>query len=622
MKTRVQPKHTIVIDFETYYTKEYTLTELTTAEYVLDPRFEVIGFAYSLDGARPRWVSRDFATMALVLKALPWEDAVCVAHNAIFDGAILEWQFGIVPAEYFCTMMGSRPYVAPFRNGMSLALVADALMVGVKGDEVKKVIDMHRADFNAIQLDTYGRYCENDVDLTRRVHANLYSRFPEGELRIIDLTIKKYTRPKLQIDSDLLAKRLEQVQIEKATTLLALPMGVTVEDLMSNDKLAAKLREMGVQPPQKNSLTTGRLTWAFAKTDEGLMLLQNHPNPEVRNIIKARLMWKSTLEESRLERFIKLRAVTEWMPVALLYYGAHTGRMSGMDKLNLQNMPREGDLRKALVAPPGYTVVTVDLSQIEARIVATLARQWDLMVGFRNNEDIYSAFASICYGYPVDKKNNPVERFVGKTCILGLGYGMGAAKLYWTLVASAAKYGIQLNVTEDDCARWVKTYRSTYRAIPKLWKQMDRCLQLMTQPKQVNSWQMLKLHHMKCELPNGMFLHYPRISVSTDNQVGFHGFTGNSKTQNIKQIWGGGFLENVSQALAQIIIKRAELKLEAHGLTAALQVHDELVYVVPDAIVDKVKRVLALVLVDPVPWMPDLPLACEVGAGPNYGEAK
>lgn len=198
----VVPQHVIVLDFETYYAKDYTLEELTTTEYVLDPKFEVIGFAYSLDGQRPQWHSGDHATLAMLLRTLPFDDAVVVCHNAIFDGAILEWVFGIRPARYFCTMMGSRPYVAPYRGKVSLAACAEHFLVGVKGKEVLNFIGMRREDFSPEQLAAYAAYCRNDVSLTYLIYRNLDRLLPVAEQQILDLTIKKFTRPRLRLDAD------------------------------------------------------------------------------------------------------------------------------------------------------------------------------------------------------------------------------------------------------------------------------------------------------------------------------------------------------------------------------------------------------------------------------------
>jgi hypothetical protein len=619
-------KHRIAFDFETYYTKDYSLSKMTTAEYILHPDFEVVGFGYSVDGRPAKWYSGDHASCALMLGTLPWEDAVAVAHNAIFDGAILEWIFGIRPAKYLCTMMGSRPYVAPFKNTMSLAGVSEFLGLGAKGFEVSKAIDLHRTQFTQVALAQYGIYCCNDVMLCNGIADMLHARMPADELTSIDLTIKKYTRPQLMLDAAVLKTRLEEVQVDKAKSLLLLPPGIGKDDLMSNPKLAQKLAGMGVAPPRKLSKTTGKVAWAFAKTDEGFNTLLTHLDPMVQNVAKARLKWKSTLEESRLERFIQLAGLTEWLPIPLLYYGAHTGRFSGMDSLNMQNLPRpekgQIGMRHALVAPEGSKVVTVDLSQIEARIVATLAGQWDLVADFLNGVDIYSKFATLCYGYPCDKKNNPIERFVGKTCILGLGYGMGAQRLYDTLIASAAKYGIALAVTMQQCRDWVQLYRATYPKIPELWKKLDKALVHMCDAKCNSQFQMLHLTYGQCMLPNGMPLTYPNMKFGSDQKVYFQSYLGRARTPTEISIWGGMFLENICQALAQIIIKRAELRLAAHNLFAALQVHDELVYVVPDNKVPGVKRVLPLVMQHPVPWFARLPLACEVGVGQSYGEAK
>jgi DNA polymerase len=176
----------------------------------------------------------------------------------------------------------------------------------------------------------------------------------------------------------------------------------------------------------KKSLATGRQTYAFSKTDEEFKALLEHPDTQVQALVAARLGVKSTIEETRTERFIGI-ALRGPMPVPLRYYAAHTGRWGGDDKLNLQNLPRTSPLKKAILAPYGYVIIDSDSSQIEARTLAWLAGQDDLVEAFDRGEDVYRIMASAIYLKAIEDVTKD-ERFVGKTTILGAGYGMGAAK--------------------------------------------------------------------------------------------------------------------------------------------------------------------------------------------------
>jgi len=191
--------------------------------------------------------------------------------------------------------------------------------------------------------------------------------------------------------------------------------------------------------------------------------LLEHPKASVRTIVEARLGTKSTIEETRTQRFLGV-AERGRIPIMLNYYGAHTGRFSGGDKLNLQNLPRGGALRRALAAPAGKCVVACDSSQIEARLVAYLAGQDDLVQSFREGRDVYSEFATDVYQRRI-VKTDKVERHVGKTCVLGLGYGMGPTKFQHSLATGF----ITVQVDDNEAQTIVALYRNKYHRIQAFW---------------------------------------------------------------------------------------------------------------------------------------------------------
>lgn len=604
----------LTIDFETYYTSEYSLSKITTAEYILDPQFEVIGVAVAQGTEAPEWFSGTHDEVAAWLRQFDWAHQTCIAQNAMFDGAILEWVFKLRPKRYFCTMMASRPWVVPFTGSSSLASIAPHLMVGQKGKEVLKAIGKRRADFAAAELHAYGQYCVNDVVLTRGVAGKLLPLFPTDELELIDLTIQKYTRPRLVINGDVVDARLEEKRLENERAVES--SGTTLDVLMSNPQLATAMQQAGVRPPTKLSPTTRKTTYAFAKTDEAFIALKD--DPRVGKLVTARLAVKSTQEETRLEKFSALAKLQGRLAAPILYAGAHTLRFSGTDSLNVQNLPRGGELRRCLEAPEGYKVVAADLSQIEARLVACLAGQEDLVEDFRRGVDVYSKFATRSHNREITKADFN-ERMGGKVCILQLGFQSGAPKLHDTL----RQWGV--NATEAQATHWHRTYRETYPRIVDLWATMQQAIVAMKTGRRMEIGPVytgaigtgLKSRSGGViYLPNGMEIYYPDLKMVRGEYQFLH------KGREVAKIYGGKLTENIVQALARIVMTAAELKLAKAGLKAALTVHDELVFVVADRYVEVAVKAIEKAMTATVPWMPNLPVACEMKVGSNYAECK
>lgn len=622
----------VVVDFETFYDSNYSLRMLTMPEYILDPRFEIIGVSIGLPGKDPVWYTGPLHQLKKIVGKIPWGRCRMIAHNAMFDGAILEWILDCHPAKYLCTMMGSRPFVAPFTGSMSLDTVSRYLNLGVKGDEVLKAMGMRRADFTPLDLQRYGNYSCNDSDLSRKIAAKLDQWLPQDEHHLLDLTIKKFTRPRLELDSEVINARVADLAVKREfIEAKAAVCGVSVTTLRSRDKLAQWLIGRGIEVPMKTSKRTGKPTYAFAKDDVGMADLLISPDEWVRTVAEAKIFTSSTMEIKRLERFQTLFdldvAGRHRLPVPLLYYGAHTGRLSGYDKINLQNLTRvkrakgtseiqAGHLRFALRAPTGYSIVAADLSNIEARIVVTLAQCRQLIEAFREGRDVYCEFASRIYGRIITKLDE-IERFVGKTCILGLGYGMGWQKFGFQMQLA------RLKMADSMLQRIVWLYRDTYSEVPELWEQMQTLATRLSNKQCLENWGPLNMLHERFILPNGMPLIYPGVAFDRAEQaLKFNAWRGKSRTPVATKLWGGAITENVVQALAKIVISTAELRLAKAGLRSVLQVHDELVYCVPTESVPVVTKAIKAVLCAQVPWLPDLPVACEIKHGPSYGDAK
>jgi DNA polymerase I-like protein with 3'-5' exonuclease and polymerase domains len=418
----------ITADFETFYSRDYSLSKVTTEEYIRDPQFEAIGVSVKVNDEPAEWFSGTKAQTKRWLGEWDWGNSIAVAHNAMFDMAILNWHFDLRPKMIADTLSMARAIDGP-DAGNSLAKLAERYGVGTKGNEVINALGKRRLDFTPEELARYGEYCINDTEITYKLFTLLAPLICKSEAHLINLTMRMFTEPVLELDKEVLTEHLTRVREKKAALLEAIDADKAV--LMSNPKLAELLMQLKVVPPTKISPTTGKSTWAFGKNDEGFKALAEHHNPTVQAIVAARLGVKSTLEETRTERFIGI-ADRGTLPVPLRYYAAHTGRWGGDDKVNLQNLPRKSPLKKAMLAPEGYVFIDCDSSQIEARTLAWMAGQEDLVDFFqKNNDEIaagvpkaemeydpYKIMASEIYATPVRKISDD-QRFVGKTTILG-----------------------------------------------------------------------------------------------------------------------------------------------------------------------------------------------------------
>lgn len=602
----------ITVDFETYYSADLGFAKQTTEEYVRDPRFEVVGVAVQVNDGEPEWYTGDSIGTYAFLKQFDWENSLALAHNAMFDGFILTEHFQIKPKGWLDTLSMGRALHGTNVGG-SLKVLAEFYGIGEKGTEVNDAKGLRRTDFPKEQLAQYGEYCKNDVRLTWDLFGCMSQDFPKTELRLIDLTIRMFTEPVLQLDESMLRVHLLKEQQRKAELL----ENFDKDTLMSNPKFAELLTVHGVVPPMKISAATKKETYAFAKTDEAFKELLEHPNPAVQALVAARLGTKSTIEESRTERFIGI-AQRGPMPVPLRYYAAHTGRWGGDDKLNLQNLPRGSALKKSILAPAGYLMIDSDSSQIEARTLAWLAGQDDLVEAFDRGEDVYKIMASAIYGKAVDEITKD-ERFVGKTTILGAGYGMGAAKFQ----AQLKNFGVTVEL--EEAKRIIDTYRQTYPRITQLWKSAGTALEaiLRDQTTTLGRDGILKIEGKDgIRLPNGLYIRYPNLRQKADEETGKVEIVYDTKKGRAvipNRIYGGKVIENVCQALARIIIGDQMLMI-AKKYHVVMTVHDAVACIVKtEEVATAVEYVEMCMRIRPK-WGLELPLNCESGYGESYGD--
>ena len=583
---------------------------MTTEEYVRGDEFQVVGVSVQVDNGEPEWFSGSDEETLRFLQKFEFDKNLALAHNAMFDAAILTWHYGIKPKGWLDTLSMGRALHGTEVGG-SLKVLAEHYELGVKGTEVENALGFRREDFSADHLARYGEYCRNDVALTYKLFSAMSHQFPSAELKLIDLTIRMFSEPVLQLDVQVLERHMREVKIAKASAL-----GLYDRDtLMSNPKFADVLRTFGVEPPMKISPATGRETYAFSKTDEDFKALLDHPMPHVAALVSARLGTKSTIEETRTERFIGISQRGS-LPVPLRYYAAHTGRWGGDDKLNLQNLPRISSLKYAIIPPDGYVILDSDSSQIEARTVAWLAGQDDLVDAFEAGQDVYKIMASAIYGKSVGDVTKD-ERFVGKTTILGAGYGMGPVRFRDQLKT----FGV--TISEDESRHIISTYRTTYPKIPEFWRTAGVALEAIMNNQSFAFGRddvLLVDGRNGIKLPNGLYIKYPNLRYKeTDGKTEMVYNTKRGRAIIDTRIYGGKVTENVCQALARIVIGY-QMLFVAKKYKVVMTVHDAIACVAPEDEADRALEYVEMCMKLRPEWASDLPLNCEAGYGKSYGD--
>ena len=588
----------ITLDFETYYDTTLSLGKMSTVQYVQHDDFKVWGVGVKYNDEPTTWISE--AECKDFLQEIDWEDAQLVCHNTLFDAYILTQVFGVYAKYYYDTAAMSRglfPNESARLKDVSIRLFPrDPSMR--KGEELVNAKGIRDLD---TQLDEeIGSYCIQDVDLTYAIYNKMRHEFPQSELDLMDLTVRMFVEPKLTLDTPLLRVYKQEIadetaqKIENSTT--------TREVLASQQKFAGFLEDLGITVPTKKSPRTGKIIPAFGKNDSAYIQMCTM-YPQYKHIWDGRQAVKSRLEETRAERLIESINSDGSFSVPLRYYAAHTGRFGGSEKINLQNLPRESKIRNAITAPAEKLLYVSDLSNIEARMLAWLSREEDLLTSFAQGKDVYSEFASGVYGRPVTKANK-LERYVGKTAILGLGYGMGAEKFQYTLKTGSPS----VDVTVESARAIVSQYRGTYPNIPRLWNVCKQLLfGMMDRTQYGNIYGPLMISNNAIKLPNGMFLKYPGLRY-------FNGeFIYNGRNNSFIRTHGPRVCENIIQALARIIITDQILEIHKtpNQLDVVLTVHDEIICLASDEKPkETLEKIIAIMKKAPT-WCKELPLDAE-----------
>lgn len=693
----------VSLDFETFYDVDYTLSKLSTSEYIRDPRFKAQMVGIKIGYGKTKIVPAK--RIAAELKKINWATHSLLCHNTQFDGFILSHHYGIIPARYYCTMSMARGLHS---NEIGAGLDEVSIYYGGQGkiegalEKTKGVLNWPKALYDETAL-----YCANDVDEMFRIFTEMAPKFPADEMQLVHMTIRMFCNPVLKVDIPRVEKeykrevdRREELMLtavdqskfyddksvlktvaERALTGKERDMLVTKRVIGSNEKFADLLRTQGVNPPvkispawiKKNSAEKDaavqklmaknpdldyaaaerELKWAYAFAKDDLEFIglpdqgweawpdldPNNPSDVLKlsarqsylnELVEVRIAVKSTTNITRAERFLKAGANGWSLPVGYAYARAHTLRWGGNNKMNMQNLTRGGELRLSILAAKGHQMAVVDSGQIEARVNGWLWDQHDLLDAFRiadtwdkakgvargANRDAYCRFADLVYGREITT-DDKLERFVGKVCVLGLGFQMGPAKFQMTL-AKGALGGPKVVFPLEQCHQIVQTYRRKNSRIAAGWEQCKEWIEHMANPKaEPIQYKCLEIGYGYILLPNGLTLKYHDLKKAMGDK-GWEEWTYQAG-ENRKKIYGGLLCENLVQALARIIVATQMVWIDKK-YPVVMTTHDECVTHPKTAQAQKCFDFMMKCMKTAPDWCSDIPLAAEGGTDYNYSK--
>lgn len=658
----------IVLDFETFYDKDYTLRKLSYPEYILDPRFQVHGLAVDDGTGQAFYKPEDIPRLLKKLK-----NDVIVVHNAFFDAAILRWKYNFRPQVIVDTLGLANHVFGSSREQGGQRNDLDGLAIKLGFEPKNRAIDfIGMKSFTDDEWIALSIYAKHDASLTRRIFDALVERVsnPQFEFWLLNHTIDIYTGKTLGIDARKLKSVIEKVETRRTEIVKA--SGVAPEVLRSNqqfaEELKRRLREAKIKLPMKyraptktevkKALAKGEKVAdkvavpALSKMDPQFMELLEAGEGPVYDLIRARLVERSaTNAVARIRTMLTYDKLGIGIPVHLVYYGAHTGRFAGGGGFNFQNLTspdRTSDpldkeiaqlIREAIVPGKGQVFVADDAAQIEARVLAWLAGEQPLLDQFATGADVYSGFISGAIGEDIHKPGaaDPKEthghlklmRQVGKVAVLGLGYSMGVDKFMVTMQKDGSlrpQVGKGRKFDAKFSAGIVDAYRKQNPNIVQFWEDLNTAFMLAIKGRATSvgflQFQREGRQDVSIALPSGRKLYYRMLrqvkKTGTQNYTGVDG-KHHSKERtgyewvhgNGQRIYGGLLAENTTQAVARDILVEAIYAAEEAGYPVVLHVHDEIVCRVPQAVGEATLAFLDKALSTAPEWGAGLVLAAE-----------
>jgi DNA polymerase len=637
----------VVTDFEMFFDDEVTLRSMRQEEYILHPRSKVHGVAVVSPKGKSDWIEeKDIKRWLKVNRKMTF-----VGHKMMFDALVWKLKYDFTAPLYCDTLSLSNAIFAPAEvsGGNDLETVAERLGFPPKGS----VLDFKgKRDLTKQEMAAMAVYATGDGDLTYRIFKTLLPMLsrPEFELWLIDHSIRTYVDRPLPVSGKLAAAAIHRVETRVKDKIAEMPkvmfdfhyekkykrkagihieklvkrLPITEEVLASNKQFRQALLSVMENTKTKMPMKHGKkgMIPALAKGDEGFLSLKDSRSPAVRSVVNARLAKRSADTQIARLRALLLTSSLGGFRIYLNYHGARTGRWSGGSGLNPQNFPnptRSPDeferevaqlIRDCVTAGPGRVFVATDAANIEARVLAWWAGEWELVEQFGDNIDVYSTFASKAFAEEVRKpkpddapakaKRFKLLRNVGKSSVLGLGFGMGntarPGQIYGKFEANlrsnseVAPLFVSGELTKAKTDELLAQYRNKYVKIVALWSRAEAAFLgvLNGGKKMVNGVLFEAMTGLGSQrrgvmvtLPSGRVIRYPSVRREVALVPSKGGFKGKPRWVYGHgagaPVYGSLLVENIVQAIARDILAEGVWAMEQRGYIVAYHVHDAIV---------------------------------------------
>lgn len=578
----------VAVDFETFYSRDYSVGDCGIWHYVNDPRFDA--YLVSIVGEGIKFVGHP--------KVFDWRllnGKVLVSHNASFDGMVFTrlMELGVISADVrfdqwhcsanlACYAGGLRP-LAGAAKGLLGQDISKDLRGWMKGRTWQDAVDAGRGE-------ELRNYAIRDAEAALAIWEKFSEQWPEHERALARQTMLIGWRG-FRVDSERVdagITHLERVKFEAARSI---PWSDSDAAILSPKALGEACRKAGIKPPP-----------SLSEDDPAC--------EEWERTFGSQYPWVGAMRDYRkanalLEKLKTMRARTRssdgCMGYGLKYFGASTGRWSGDAGYNLQNLPRGEsygvDLRACIVPRPGHTIVTCDLAQIEPRCLAWLVGDTAFLDQIAHGTPLYEAHARNTMGWRGGnlKKEDARLYALAKARVLGLGYGCGPEKF-----RAIAKTMCGLEIGEREARETVAAFRSSNQAITSLWNRLQTdCRRSLGGSFEI-------------ELPSGRKLAY--FNVSSAGGWTFQTERGGP----VQRFYGGRLAENLVQATARDVFAEGLLRVERAGFQILFHCHDEVVCEVQSDIADQGSDEIARLMTTVPDWMPGIPLEAETQVSNRY----
>lgn len=639
----------LYIDFETFYSDDYSLSkkDMTYLKFIKHEFFKVQSAAITIGTGETKYFYDDASIKEYLEEAfIENPDLVLVAQQAFFDGGVVRYHYGM-QFNYCIDLPSISRAVWPNAMFHNLDAIGERLFPGDASKRKSDDISFSKGVYNWSEAmhERNQRYNIQDTELLAEfVQYFLNAGFPQDVLLQQNIVNMMYFKPFFKANKPLLEKARDEAEKRQEEAVLAAikfmqenarinkHFWVTVDErdkvkyptqksydeiyrrtfhmpamknkadlrkvLTSNDKFAYILENgFDITVPMKvgsSKIDPDAMTYALGKNDvEFQAMMTQHRDLAV--VWKGRMESKSNQEKTRAITFLEYADLCDgFIPVPLRNSAAHTHRLGGTEAINMQNLGRKSPCRPALTGGGTHAINATDSSNIESRVSAWFCGHEEKLDLFRRGGDPYNETASVIFGYPVDRKSKTVDHSlqgaVGKATDLGCGYQMGANRFRDYL--NAGPLGMDPIFLEDipELAKYpnpykyvIDKYRSANYPTRDMWATLQNTIFDMSRKQCDYELGPLLIKHERVWLPSGLSLHYPGLHKSKEGNWVYE-----SRDGGLSNLFGGKLLENIIQALSQIVILR-QMVWEACYLElvygdeggVVLQVHDEIVGALP-----------------------------------------